>query len=272
MEAGFKDRVYRAVASLREHTDAEPKIGVILGSGLSEVVDGLLPDRPAKMPYAQIAGFPQPTVAGHRGELSVSPTAAVLAGRFHYYEGLSTDDLVLPVFMLAALGCTTLIVTNAAGAVSSSLHPGDLVTIRDHINLMGFNPLIGPADAFDVPRFPDMTYAYSAPLRTLARQVDPAVRDGVYAALSGPSYETPAEIVMLERLGADLVGMSTVPEVIAARAAGLEVLGLSTVTNAAAGKSGGVLDHAEVVEVGARVRSRLAALLCGVIERLSSRR
>lgn len=271
MRAGFKERVDRAVASVRKHSQASPRVGVVLGSGLSEVVDDLLPDAAVKVPYGEIDGFSQPTVSGHRGELSLSPSAAVLAGRFHYYEGHSIDDVVLPVFTLAELGCSLVILTNAAGAVNASLHPGDLVMLRDHINLMGTNPLVGPSDAYPMTRFPDMTYAYSSDLRAVALQVDPALREGVYAALTGPTYETPAEIVMLERIGADLVGMSTVPEVIAARAAGMEVLGISTVTNAAAGKSGGALDHAEVVEVGARIRTRLAALLRSLIARLGPR-
>lgn len=273
MKSGFEERVHRAVASIRsaEANDRSPTVGVVLGSGLSDVLDALLAEEPVTIPYGKIDGFATPTVAGHRGVLALSDSAAVMAGRFHFYEGHPIDDLVLPVFVLAALGCKTLIVTNAAGAVNASLHPGDLVLIRDHLNLMGANPLIGPADSYPMTRFPDMTYSYSADLRARAREIDPALTEGVYAALSGPTYETPAEITMLERIGADLVGMSTVPEVIAARAAGLEVLGISTVTNLAAGKGGTELDHAEVVEVGRQIRGRLTTLLRELIAAIAEK-
>lgn len=204
-------------------------------------------------------------MAGHRGTLTVGGSVAVMAGRFHFYEGRSMDDVVLPVAVLAALGVSTVVLTNAAGGINPDYRPGDLVVISDHINFMGTSPLIGPQDPISLARFPDMTEAYDRGLRELACRIDPALRTGVYAALTGPTYETPAEIRMLERAGADLVGMSTVPEVVVARSYGLRVLGISTVTNLAAGRSGRPLDHAEVVEVGRSIRARMVDLLSGLI-------
>ena len=179
------------------------------------------------------------------------------------------DEVVLPVATLCALGIKTLVVTNAAGGLNPDYRPGDLVLIRDHINLMGTNPLIGPKDPESSARFQDMTEAYSSNLRTEALQIDPSLKEGVYAAVTGPSYETPAEIRMLSTIGADLVGMSTVPEVIVARSYGVGVLGISTVTNLAAGLSGKALDHAEVMEVGTSIQGRMTALVSGLLERLT---
>jgi purine-nucleoside phosphorylase len=197
------------------------------------------------------------------------PGAAVMAGRFHFYEGRPMDDVVLPAATLCAMGISTLIVTNAAGGINDGYSPGDLVLISDHINLMGTNPLIGPQDPSSGARFPDMTQAYSAELRRVAMDLDPDLKTGVYVALSGPTYETPAEIGMLRAIGGDLVGMSTVPEVIVARSYGVSVLGISTVTNLAAGMSGKTLDHSEVVEVGKSIQGRMAALLSGLLARLT---
>ncbi len=243
------------------------RAGVILGSGLGdfvEKVDGL------EIPYQQIRGFPVPTVAGHRGMLKLGPRAAVLAGRFHAYEGWNMDDVVLPVFLAARLGIDTLICTNAAGAVNVSFEPGDLVLIRDHLNLMSRNPLIGPPLENLGPRFPDMSEAYSDELRRLAQECsDRRLAEGVYAALSGPTYETPAEIRMLRVLGADLVGMSTVPEVIAAKFLGMRVLGISCVTNMAAGVTDRPLNHEEVIATGRKTSARFAELLCAVLDALS---
>lgn len=270
MRNEFRTRVEHSAASIRSRIRTAPKVGVILGSGLSDVIDDLIPgDDAVSIGYTDIKGFGAPSVAGHRGTLSVSRDAAVMAGRFHFYEGRSMDDVVLPVATLAALGVSTVIVTNAAGGINPDYRPGDLVLISDHINLMGTSPLIGPQDPASVARFPDMTTAYDAELRDVAGEIDTDLKSGVYAALTGPTYETPAEIRMLARMGADLVGMSTVPEVIVARSYGVRVIGISTVTNLAAGLSGRPLDHKEVVEVGASIRDRMVSLLAGLIERLS---
>ena len=267
MQADFRSRVDRAASSVRGRIPIAPRTGIILGSGLSNVVDDLLADSAdaATIGYSDIDGFGAPSVAGHRGTLTVGGAIAVMAGRYHFYEGRPMDDVVLPVAVLAALGVSTIVLTNAAGGINPDYRPGDLVVISDHINLMGTSPLIGPEDSASRARFPDMTEAYDRELREAACRIDPALKSGVYAALSGPTYETPAEIRMLDRLGADLVGMSTVPEVIVARSYGLRVLGISTVTNLAAGRSGRPLDHSEVVEVGNSIRARMVDLLNGLI-------
>ncbi len=267
MQADFRERVEKAVCSVKRRTERAPGIAIVLGSGLSEVIDDLVPepDGAVTIAYREISGFGSPSISGHRGTLTVGDDVAVMAGRFHYYEGGSLDDVVLPVATLAGLGVHTLIVTNAAGGIRRDYRPGDLVLIADHINLMGTSPLIGPQDAGSSARFPDMTDAYDPALREIACELDPDLKSGVYAAMSGPAYETPAEITMLERLGADLVGMSTVPEVLAARSYGLRVLGVSTVTNLAAGRAGKPLDHREVVEVGASIRDRMVGLLSRLV-------
>ncbi len=268
MQANFAQRVETAVHSLPRRGEEAPSIGLILGSGLGEVADGI-PGR--EIPYQQIAGYPRPTVEGHRGVLKLGRTCAVLSGRFHYYEGVSLDDVVLPVFLLHRLGVRDLIVTNAAGGVRRSYRPGDLVLIRDHLNLMGVHPLRGPNPPGYGPRFPDMSEAYSRQLRAVAREAAGVeLAEGVYAAFPGPSYETPAEVRLAELLGADLVGMSTVPEVIAANYLGMRVLGISCVTNLAAGILEKPLEHAEVVETGRRARPALTRLLQGVLERLGA--
>lgn len=278
MQSDFRSRVEAAAAAIRvrlsESGTDMPRVAVVLGSGLSDVIDELVPaDRPSRtIPYAEITGFGATSVSGHRGTLTVAGSVSVMAGRFHFYEGRSMDDVVLPVATLAALRVDSLIVTNAAGGLNPAYRPGDLVLISDHINLMGTNPLIGPRDEAASARFQDMTTAYDEELAAMARSIDPELKSGVYCALTGPSYETPAEIRMLSTLGADLVGMSTVPEVIVARSYGVRVLGISTVTNLAAGLSGKPLDHAEVVEVGASIRSRMVRLLSGVIARVGDGR
>lgn len=274
MQEGFERRVREALASIPRAGGEGPRIGLILGSGLGDVV-GSLPGR--DVPYAQIRGFPVPTVEGHAGFLRLGERVAVMAGRFHYYEGWSMEDVVLPVFLLHALGVRTLVVTNAAGGIRRSYVPGDLVLISDHINLMGATPLRGPNPPGLGPRFPDMSEAYSRRLRELARECAagvPAIRspmpEGVYAAFMGPTYETPAEVRMAERLGADLVGMSTVPDVIAARYLGVEVLGISMVTNVAAGLVEQTLSHAEVMQTAGRAVPALAELLRLLLPRLNA--
>ena len=216
MRDDFAGRIQRAAQSILGRTSRRPKVGVILGSGLSGIVSRLVPEstEAERIPYGEIEGFRVPSVAGHAGTLCVSNSAAIMAGRFHFYEGIDLDDVVLPTATLTAMGAKVLILTNAAGGINPDYSPGDLVLIRDHINLMGTNPLIGPVDPESGVRFPDMTEPYDSDLRAQAKSVDPGLKDGVYAALTGPSYETPAEISMLRSAGADLVGMSTVPEVI----------------------------------------------------------
>jgi len=249
---------------LSEHT---PKVGLILGSGLSGVAEQL---PGTEVAFSKIEGFPNPTVSGHRGILKVSDATAVLAGRFHYYEGHIMDNVVLPVFLLRSLGVQTLIVTNASGGINRDYAPGDLVLICDHINLMGTNPLIGANDEDLGPRFPDMTDAYSSHLRALVRKMSRKnLREGVYAAVAGPSYETPSEVKMLRGLGADMVGMSTVPEVISARYLGMSVVGISCITNMAAGVLDSPLDHSEVIATGKRVESEMTSLVLTAIEAVS---
>ena len=218
-----------------------------------------------RVPYARIPGFPRPGVAGHAGELAGSGRVLLLRGRAHYYEGRSMDEVVRPVRVLARLGVRTLVVTNAAGAVNRAYRPGDLMLIRDHLNLMGAHPLRGG------PRFVDLTDAYDPALRALARRGGSRLREGVYAAMPGPSYETPAEIRMLRTLGADAVGMSTVPETIAAREAGLRVLGISLITNLGAGLSKRPVSHKEVLERAAGARGRMERLLREILAGLQSR-
>ncbi|MCX7030117.1 MAG: purine-nucleoside phosphorylase, partial [Spirochaetes bacterium] len=211
MRSGFTQRVEAAFASLPAVVrERRPTVGIILGSGLGGFASRV---RGPAVALASISGMPKPTVEGHGGVLTVGRDVAVMAGRVHFYEGHEGDDVVMPVFLLHRLGVRTLVVTNAAGGINRSYSPGDLVLIADHLNLAGFNPLRGP-DPGPGPRFPDMSAAYTPRLRALAREAaGEPVAEGVYAALAGPSYETPAEIRMLAAIGADLVGMSTVPEV-----------------------------------------------------------
>lgn len=249
---------------LSEYT---PNIGIVLGSGLSGVADRL---PGTEVGYEKIEGFATPGVRGHRGILKLSDRTAILAGRFHYYEGHPMDNVVLPVFLLHALGVRLLIVTNASGAINRAFAPGDLVLISDHLNLMGANPLVGPNDDDLGPRFPSMSHAYSPRLRRLVQGAsEKQLAEGIYAAVAGPSYETPAEVSMLERLGADMVGMSTVPEVIAARYLGMEVVGISCISNMAAGVHDVPLDHDEVIETGKRIEPAMSALVLGVLEALA---
>lgn len=249
---------------------APPAVGVVLGSGLGALADAV---QGTAIPYADIPGFAASTVPGHAGRLVIGRLegrpVAVFQGRFHLYEGYDPADVTFPVRVLRELGAATLIVTNAAGAVNPDFRPGDLMLIADHINLTGRNPLVGVGDERLGPRFPDMTNAYDPELRSLARRVGEALgialREGVYAGLLGPSYETPAEIRMLRVLGADAVGMSTVAEVIVARQVGLRVLGVSCLTNMAAGILPQPLSHEEVLETGRKAARTFTRLLRGVI-------
>lgn len=235
----------RAAAFLRRRLPSIPRLAIVLGSGMGDLDLG---PSALDLPYAKIPGFPRVRVAGHPGRLSLVGGAAILRGRVHYYEGHAMDDVVRPVRVLARLGVRRVILTNAAGAVRRSLRPGDLMAIADHLNLMGVNPLRGG------PHFVDLTSVYDT--TGLG-----GLKQGVYAAMAGPSYETPAEIRMLRRLGADAVGMSTVPEAIAARQEGMTVTAVSVITNAAAGTTKAPVSHEEVLRTAARARSKVAALL-----------
>jgi purine-nucleoside phosphorylase len=251
----------------------KPKIAIVLGSGLSSLADRV--EGAVRVPYADIPGFPEPGVAGHKGVLVAGTLAGVSvlvqAGRFHLYEGHDAITAGLPVRVFGKLGIRTLVVTNASGGIRPGFGAGTLMLLSDHLNLMFRNPLIGPAVDGE-ERFPDLTEAYDAELRTLARETAARLKipleEGVYAALLGPSYETPAEVRMLATLGADAVGMSTVPEVIVARARGMKCLGFSIVTNPAAGLSGANLSHQEVLDVGLKMGARLGDLIAETIRRL----
>jgi purine-nucleoside phosphorylase len=266
--------MHAAVAHIRSITAREPRVAVVLGSGLGAFADQLA-DRVA-IPYSDLPGWPVSTAAGHSGKLVFGKLGeldvAVMAGRAHLYEGYAPAQVTLGVRVLHRLGVRSMVFTNAAGGINLAYRKGALVLISDHINLQGSNPLIGPNDDAEGPRFPDMTEAYSAAYRAKAQQVAQRLKiqldQGVYAALTGPSYETPAEIRYLRAIGADLVGMSTVPEVIVANRLGIEVLALSCVTNMAAGILPQKLDHKEVLETGEGVRDTLIRFLKALLPRL----
>lgn len=263
-----------AVAHIRSVTAREPRVAVVLGSGLGAFADELAD--PIAIPYSEIPGWPQSTAAGHSGKLVFGRIGeldvAVMAGRAHLYEGYTPAQVTLGVRVLRHLGVRSMVFTNAAGGINLAYSQGALVLISDHINLQGSNPLIGPNDDAEGPRFPDMTEAYSAAYRSKAQQVAQQLKirldQGVYAALTGPNYETPAEIRYLRTIGADLVGMSTVPEVIVANHLGMQVLAISCVTNMAAGISPQKLDHKEVMETGERVRDTLIQFLKALLPKL----
>ncbi len=249
-------------------------IGVILGSGLGDYAEAL--EDAVKLPYSEIPGFPRSTVAGHAGMWCCGTLygkrVVMMQGRFHYYEGYGMKDVTLPVRVMQKIGVKTLIVTNAAGGVNLGYHPGELMVIGDMFSMTAQNPLIGPnLDAFG-PRFPDMSCAFDKELRALAHECANeqgfALREGVYAQMTGPTYETPVEIRMLRTLGADAVGMSTVPEVIVARHGGMRVLGISCITNMAAGILDQPLNHAEVTETANRVKGQFRNLLDRIIEKM----
>lgn len=256
-----------AVAAIRARSPLEPVAGVVLGSGLGGFADAV--ESPVAIPYDQIPGWPEATAVGHAGRLVLGTfgdvPVAVMRGRAHLYEGYPPAKVVFGIRVLGALGVRTLVLTNAVGAIDTELVPGQLVLVADHLNLQGSSPLVGPNDDALGPRFPDMTDAYDPELRAAAREV--GVRLGldlperVYAAWLGPAFETPAEIRMLRALGADLVGMSTVPEVLAARHMGMRCLALSCVTNMAAGVLPEPIDHERVLEIGAAAADTLTALL-----------
>jgi purine-nucleoside phosphorylase len=265
-----------AVRRIREGTELEPRVGVILGSGLGGLADEL--EERVEIAYAEIPGWPRSTAVGHAGTLVLGtlgdvPVAA-LRGRAHLYEGISADRVAFPVRVLGRLGIRSLVVTNAAGGVNTSFRPGLLVLISDHVNLQGTSPLVGANDDSLGPRFPDMSDAYDPDFRASARRVAARLGielgEGVYAAWLGPQFETPAEIRFMRAVGGDLAGMSTVQEVIAARHLGIRVLGISVVTNMAAGVLAEKIDHESVLEVGAAAAGSLTALLRELVPTLSA--
>jgi len=274
----YFDHVTEAARFLREKlraafADAPPRIGIVLGSGLGAVADAV--QAPVIVPYAEIPHFPQSTVVGHSGRIVAGSLGGiplvVMQGRVHYYEGYSASQVTFPMRTLGALGLQAVVLTNAAGGIQEGYRVGQLVALADHINFMGFNPLVGPNDErFAIRagaglRFFDMTEAYSKRFRKLAREAANSegfpLSEGVYLAVPGPSFETPAEIRAFRTLGATLVGMSTVPETIVARHMGIEVLGISCVTNLASGLGSTQLSHEEVFETGRQVEHRLARFL-----------
>ena len=254
----------------------QPAVAVILGSGLGGLASSI--DDAVRIPFADIPGFPDTTIVGHEGAVIVGGLGGrdvvALSGRFHMYEGHSAALAAFPVRVFHALGVRELFVSNAAGGISPKLAVGDLMVISDHLNLMGTNPLVGPAQDGET-RFPDMTDAYDPGLRrvlrTTAEKLDIPLQQGVYAGLLGPSYETPSEVKMLRLMGADAVGMSTVPEVIMARALGIRVAGISCITNAAAGVTGAALSHAEVLETTQRVSGAFEALVTEFLAQSAAR-
>jgi len=264
-------------AEIRRRSPLAPAVGVILGSGLGAFADGFA--EKIAIPYSELPEFPVSSVQGHAGRLVLGKVDGVpvvaMQGRVHFYEGFPAWQVALPARVLCRLGIGALVVTNAAGGIHPDFTPGDLMRITDHLNLSGANALIGPNEDALGPRFPDMSAAYDPALGELmdasAKATSNALRSGVYAQLSGPTYETPAEIRMLRTLGADAVGMSTVPEVIAAAHMGVPVAGISCITNYAAGIGKRPLSHAEVSETADRVKDRFTALLADFLPRLARR-
>jgi purine-nucleoside phosphorylase len=269
-------RAEAAARFLLKQTKLRPKIALVLGSGLGAFADEFA--NATRIPYAKIPHFPRSTAIGHAGQLVIGKVdgieVAAMQGRVHLYEGYSVKDVAFPIRVFARMGVKAVILTNAAGGIKKEFTQGRLVVLSDHINLQGVNPLSGPNDENFGARFPDMSTAYDKRFRELTlaegRRLGIELGEGIYAALAGPSYETPAEIRYLKTIGADLVGMSTVPEVIAARHSGIRVLGISCVTNAAAGILDRPLDHNEVLRTAERVKGQFIALLRAVIPDIAS--
>ncbi len=261
------DSIQSAVSVIRERCSIQPKVGIILGSGLGAFADSL--ENKTVIPYSEIPNFPTSSVAGHAGRLIIGTLAGepivAMQGRVHMYEGYTPQEVAFPARVLCSLGINSLVVTNAAGGINGSFKAGDLMLIRDHVNLSGKNPLVGPNDDRLGPRFPDMSHAYDPELcdilRKTASKLNTPLQEGVYVWMSGPSYETPAEIRMLHNMDIDAVGMSTVPETIIANHMGVRVAGISCITNLAAGISKVPLSHAEVSETANRVKERFTTLL-----------
>lgn len=274
-----REQYETAAAYVLDQTDYRPRIGMILGSGLNPLAQAV--QGADLIPYDKVPLFPRPTVEGHRGRLVLGLLAdtpvMIMQGRVHFYEGYSIQQIVFPVRVMQLMGIQTLIVTNAAGGINPAFHPGDLMLIKDHINLLGMagaNPLFGPNDPMLGPRFPDMSQAYDPDLSNSAREValrnDIPLQEGVYVGLAGPSFETPADIRFLRLIGADAVGMSTVPEVTVARHGGMKVLGISGISNVALAEpiSGQQASHEEVLAAGQQIVPRLITLLLGVLAQL----
>src|SRR2546421_6372720 len=269
------EHAQRAAEQIRSRANANPAVAIVLGSGLGAFADELTES--TSLSYQEISGFAQATVEGHAGRLVIGKTGevpiAAMQGRFHFYEGYALEDVTFPIRVLKLLGVRTLILTNAAGSLNTEFTPGSLMVISDHINLMGVNPLIGRNDDRFGPRFPELTSTYEPDLQGVvieeAKAIGLDMRRGVYAALTGPSYETPAEIHMVRTLGADAVGMSTVPEAIVARHMDMRVIGISCITNLAAGVSDRPVDHSQVIATGERVRAQFTELLRRVIAKLN---
>ena len=261
-------KVAEAVTALKQHVKRPPEIGIILGSGLGGLIDEI--ENAVRIRFEDIPNFPVSSVAGHRGEVLFGNLCGAslfaLSGRVHYYEGYSMQQVVFPIRVMAAFDVQTVIVTNSVGAINATFSPGDVVAIRDHINLMGDNPLKGTND------FVDLSGAYSLKLRKQAQDIANRqgfkLHEGVYAGYSGPSYETPAEIKAMRTMGADMVGMSTVPEVIQANSLGMKVLGLSMITNMAAGMSAKPLSHQDVIETSKKASAKFSALVKEILKQL----
>jgi len=274
---GLYERAEHAARIIRSRTTETPRIAIILGSGLGAFADDF--ENAVAIPYEDITGFPRSTAEGHAGRLVIGKIDQVplmaMQGRVHFYEGYSLEEVTFPIRVFKLLGIKTLILTNASGGVNVQFTQGALMIISDHLNLMGDNPLRGPNDGRFGPRFPDMTAVYSPDLQEIvieeAKVLNVEVRRGIYAALAGPSYETPAEIHLMRNLGADAVGMSTVPEAIVARHMDLEVLGISCITNMAAGISDEPINHDDVMATGDRVKETFTQLLRKVVGRINSR-
>ncbi|XID93660.1 purine-nucleoside phosphorylase [Paenibacillaceae bacterium WGS1546] len=267
-------RMEEAKAHIRSRTDVSPQVGLILGSGLGDLAEDI---RDAvRIPYGSIPHFPESTVEGHAGQLVIGRlgqrTVIAMQGRFHYYEGYSMQEVTFPVRVMKALGANLLIVTNACGGMNPAFEPGDLMLIKDHLNMTGANPLVGENEAALGPRFPDMSRAYTPELlelvRETARSLGISVREGVYAGIAGPSYMTPAELKMLRLLGGDAVGMSTVPEAIVASHMAMKVVGISCVTDMAIGEHLEPLTHEQVIEVANRTKPRFMTLVKEIVDRL----
>ncbi|AMW99528.1 purine-nucleoside phosphorylase [Rummeliibacillus stabekisii] len=268
------DAINEARDYILNKINSTPTIGLILGSGLGNLADEI--ENPVHIPYSEIPHFAKSEAIGHANELVVGELSgkivAAMKGRFHYYEGFTLDEVTFPVRVMKSLGIESIIVTNACGAVNTGFTPGDLMLITDHINLTGTNPLIGPNNDTLGTRFPDLSEAYDKDLRKLAiivsKKQDVKIKQGVYAWWSGPTYETPAEIRMIRTLGADAVGMSTVPEAIVAKHAGMKVLGISCLTNMACGILDQPLNHVEVIEVASQVNTKFVGLIKGLLEEI----
>ncbi len=267
----MEDKINRSIKYIDSLVDFSPDVGIILGSGLGDYVDSI--DKTLEIPYEDIPELPVSTVPGHKGCFVLGKRAnknlMIMQGRIHLYEGYTMKKITLPLRIMIKKGIRALIITNAAGGINRGFKPGDLMVITDHINLMGDNPLIGPNLESFGPRFPDMTEAYDKELINTAlavgRKLGIDIKKGVYAGLKGPSYETPAEIEMLRRMGADAVGMSTIPEVIVARHSGIKTLAISCISNMAAGIMDKPLSHQEVVDTAKKIRPQFVKLLNGIV-------